>query len=76
MGIKSEIGDRNNDFVLLCKHNRIKYLYAFGSSVANDFSPENSDIDLLVELETTDPLTKGETLIRLWDQFEDFFKEK
>jgi len=76
MGIKSEIGNRVNDFLFLCKNNDIKYLYAFGSAISNDFDHKNSDIDLLVELNNNDPIIKGETLIRLWDQFEDFFQKK
>ena len=34
----------------LCKEHHVKKLYAFGSSVRNDFT-ENSDIDLLYEMD-------------------------
>lgn len=76
MGIKTEIGKRSNDFLFLCKNNNIKYLYAFGSSVTNQFDETTSDIDLLIELQSNDPLERGETLIKIWDQFEDFFNKK
>lgn len=34
------------------------------------------DIDLLVEIDDSDPIEKGEKLISLWDTFEDFFHRK
>jgi len=40
------------------------------------FDAEKSDIDLLVEIEATDPLGKGEKLISFWDNFEIFFHRK
>ena len=35
-----------------------------------------SDIDLLVEIDSNDPIDKGEKLLSLWDLFEDFFSRK
>lgn len=54
----------------------IKYLYAFGSAITDQFDLTNSDIDLLIELDHTDPLKKRETLLKLWDEFEAFFHRK
>ena len=48
----------------------------FGSSVTEQFNPQRSDIDLLVEMEDMDPLEKGEKLLSLWDKLEDFFSKK
>jgi predicted nucleotidyltransferase len=48
-------------------------LYAFGSSTTDKFDKEKSDIDLLVEIDATDPIERGEKLISLWDTFELFF---
>lgn len=36
----------------------------------------NSDIDLLVEIDDSDPIERGENLLSLWDKFEDFFNRK
>jgi len=36
----------------------------------------NSDIDLLVEIDDQDPLERGEKLLSLWDNFEQFFQRK
>ncbi len=76
MIIKEEISKRQSDFASLCKSHNVKYLYAFGSSVSEKFDPEKSDIDLLVEIESNDPVDRGEKLLSLWDLFEEFFKRK
>ncbi len=76
MRIKDEIKVRINDFVKLCKSHEVEYLYAFGSSTTAEFDSNSSDIDLIVELSSTDPIERGEHLIDLWDRFELFFKRK
>ncbi len=76
MFIKTEISDKQQEFQTLCNAHRVKYLYAFGSSVTMRFDKENSDIDLLVDIDAPDPVERGETLISLWDTFEMFFKRK
>jgi predicted nucleotidyltransferase len=75
MVINDLIGNRD-DFVALCKNHHVKQIYAFGSSVSNEFDPEKSDIDLLVEIDEPDPISKGEKLLSLWDKLEDFFNRK
>lgn len=76
MWIKDEISDRSPDFISGCEHHGVRYLYAFGSSVTDNFDPENSDVDLIVEIDVPDPLERGEKLISIWDYFEDFFQRK
>lgn len=76
MVIKDEILKRLNDFNTLCQEHQVRYLYAFGSSVTDRFDYNNSDIDLLVEIDNNDPIERGEKLISLWDKFEDFFNRK
>jgi predicted nucleotidyltransferase len=76
MIIKDEILKQQKDFTLLCKNHKVKYLYAFGSSVSDRFDINSSDIDLLVEIDTKDPIDRGEKLLSLWDQFEEFFRRK
>ncbi|MDP2158877.1 MAG: nucleotidyltransferase domain-containing protein [Flavobacterium sp.] len=69
----------NNDkqaFYDLCKAHQVKYLFAFGSSVTGNFDFNKSDIDLLVEIEESDPLERGEKILALWDKLEHFFKRK
>jgi len=76
MRIKEEIKTRINDFGNLCRSHKVKYLYAFGSSTTDGFDSETSDIDLVVEIDSSDPIERGEFLIDLWDKFEVFFKRK
>ena len=54
----------------------MKSLFAFGSSVTNNFDSDKSDIDLLVEIEESDPIERGETIMSFWDEMEKFFKRK
>ena len=61
---------------MLCKDHNVKYLYAFGSSVTDSFDFNKSDIDLLVEIDSEDPIDRGEKLLELWDLFEIFFRRK
>ena len=76
MNLKDSIKVKPNEFITLCENHDVKTLYAFGSSVNGNFKEESSDIDLLIELNTEDPLQRGENLISLWDKFETFFQRK
>ncbi len=76
MIIRDEISRRRDDFVVLCIDHKVKYLYAFGSSIKEEFDTEKSDIDLLVEIDSKDPIDRGEKLLSLWDLFEVFFNRK
>jgi uncharacterized protein len=76
MIIKDEILKNLNDFTILCKDHKVKYLYAFGSSVTDKFDVNKSAIDLLVEIDSKDPIDRGEKLLALWDLFEIFFRRK
>ncbi|MCW3787272.1 nucleotidyltransferase family protein [Plebeiibacterium sediminum] len=76
MRVKDDIKNRINDFANLCRSHKVKYLYAFGSSITDHFDSDSSDIDLIVELDASDPIERGEFLIDLWDKFELFFKRK
>ncbi len=75
MIINDLIGNRD-DFVTLCRNHQVKQIYAFSSSVSDEFDPEKSNIDLLVEIDEADPIEKGEKILSLWDKLETFFKRK
>ncbi|MEX2567921.1 MAG: nucleotidyltransferase domain-containing protein [Cyclobacteriaceae bacterium] len=74
--LTEEIAKQKKDFENLCANHKVKYLYAFGSSITNRFDPEKSDIDLLVEMDIDDPIERGENLLSLWDTLENFFNKK
>lgn len=76
MRIRDEISKQNDAFIILCKEHKVKYLYAFGSSVTDKFNTDKSDIDLLVEIDSGDPVDRGEKLLSLWDLFEVFFNRR
>jgi predicted nucleotidyltransferase len=76
MVIKDEISKNLNGFNAVCQNHKVKYLYAFGSSVTDRFDYKESDIDFLVEIDEPDPIERGEKLISLWDTFENLFHRK
>jgi len=76
MYVKDKIQAKMNDFIHLCKVHRVKSLYAFGSSTTDNFDENSSDIDLLVEIDSDDPIQRGESLMSIWDKFELFFQRK
>ncbi|MFT4202449.1 MAG: nucleotidyltransferase domain-containing protein [Chitinophagaceae bacterium] len=76
MFVKEEIIKRMDVFDALCETHDVKRMHVFGSSVTGSFDFAKSDIDILVELNITDPLEKGEKLISLWDALESFFHRK
>jgi predicted nucleotidyltransferase len=76
MNLVASIQKRQKEFVNLCKSYEVKTLFAFGSSINSNFKEETSDIDLLIELSTEDPIKRGENLMDIWDKFESFFQRK
>jgi len=76
MALRDEIKNQSESFRDLCSSHQVKYVYAFGSSVTDKFQEETSDIDLLVEIDEPDPVSRGEKLMSLWDKLEAFFHRK
>jgi len=57
----------------LCKTNKVKSLFAFGSVLRDDFNA-NSDIDLIVDFEEKDPFTYTDLYFNLKNMLEELFK--
>ena len=57
----------------LCLSNKVKSLFAFGSVLRSDFN-ENSDIDLVVDFEETDPILYTDLYFSLKNKLEELFK--
>ena len=76
MDIKTILKANQNEFKQLCEMHHVDKLYAFGSSVTNNFNQETSDIDLLIKLDIKNPLDRGEALLCIWDKFEALFGRK
>jgi predicted nucleotidyltransferase len=73
--ISDKVDFKSKEFISLCKSHKVKELYAFGSVVNGNFT-EKSDIDLLVEIDEQDPLSKGQLLLSLWNNFERYFNRR
>lgn len=71
----SSINFESNEFIALCKSHNVKELYAFGSVVNGNFN-EKSDVDLLIEIDESDPVKRGSLLLSIWDKFETYFNRK
>jgi predicted nucleotidyltransferase len=76
MRISEEIGRDRKAFAEICQGHGVHSLHAFGSAVKGGFNPENSDIDLLVEINLPDPIDRGEKLWSFWNAMETFFKRR
>ncbi|MDT0648280.1 nucleotidyltransferase domain-containing protein [Zunongwangia sp. F260] len=76
MKIQDRIHAKMIDFTSLCKLHNVKNLYAFGSATTDQFDKNLSDIDLLIEIEESDPLERGEKLLAIWEKLEEFFQRK
>ena len=76
MKLQDLIKSRLVEFTVICQRYNVKNLYAFGPSITNRFDENSSDLDLLVEIEESDPLERGEKLLAIWDELENLFQRK
>jgi predicted nucleotidyltransferase len=59
----------------LCSENKVRSLFAFGSVVRDELTTD-SDIDLLVDIESTDPFEYTDNYFKLLEQLELLQEEK
>jgi predicted nucleotidyltransferase len=59
-----------NQIRTLCDRNKVKYLFVFGSILSDKFA-ESSDIDLIVDINSDDPIDYAENYFNLKFQLED-----
>jgi len=59
----------------LCKTNKVKTLFAFGSVIRDDFN-EDSDIDLVVDIDEKDPFKYTDIYFNLKSRLEDILKRQ
>ena len=57
----------------LCEHHKVRQLFAFGSVLNTEFT-EDSDIDLMVDFNTSDPIEYAENYFGLKFALEDLLK--
>lgn len=61
------------DINALCKQNRVRYLYVFGSVLTDKFN-DKSDIDLLVDIDSNDPFDYADYYFNLKFALQELFK--
>ena len=61
------------DIKELCKQNRVRSLYVFGSVLTEKFN-DKSDIDLLVDIDSDDPLDYADHYFNLKFALQELFK--
>ena len=66
---------KGKELETLCKKNKVKSLFVFGSVTREDFN-ENSDIDLVVDFEENDPFKYADLYFNLKKKLENLFKRK
>jgi hypothetical protein len=59
----------------LCKQNKVKTLFAFGSVTRDEFNAD-SDIDLVVDFEENDPFIYSDLYFSLKSKLEDLLKRQ
>jgi predicted nucleotidyltransferase len=63
----------NNSLKNLCQQNKVKSLYVFGSVLTDKFN-ENSDIDLIVDIDSNDPFEYADYYFNLKFALQDLFR--
>lgn len=58
------------NLIPLLENHQVKEAYVFGSILTENFDPNKSDFDFIIEIEESEPLVKGELLMSLWDKLE------
>ena len=68
------INDYINDINELCRLHKVKTLFVFGSVITDSFRPD-SDIDFLVDINSSDPIDYAENYFDLKFKLEDLLKK-
>ena len=66
---------KGKELETLCKKNKVKSLFVFGSVTREDFN-ENSDIDLVVDFDESDPFKYTDLYFNLKNKLENLFKRQ
>jgi len=65
--------EKEDRIVAACERHGVARLEAFGSALREDFDPEVSDLDLLVEFKDMEPYARVEAYFGLLDDLRDLF---
>ena len=67
------VKDKLEALKALCLKHRVERLDVFGSAARDDFDPESSDLDFLVEFESMSPVDYADSFFGLLEDLERLF---
>jgi hypothetical protein len=67
------IQDKREDLARLCAQRHVRRLELFGSALRDDFDPQTSDFDFLVEFERLSPGQYADNYFGLLEELEQLF---
>jgi uncharacterized protein len=67
------IDEKRRQLAQICRQHRVRRLVLFGSALREDFDPERSDLDFLVEFEPLPPGEYASTYFRLSEALAELF---
>ncbi len=74
MGAEAElvtlVRDKEDAIVELCRKHGVVHLDVFGSALRDDFRPEASDVDLLVEFSDRDPYALADSCFDMLEELQ------
>jgi uncharacterized protein len=76
IAMTEQIEQKREQIVQLCHQFHVRRLALFGSALGDDFDPERSDLDFVVEFETLPPGTYANTYFGLITALELLFGRK
>lgn len=71
-----EVSQKIDDVISLCVQCKVARLYLFGSSLRDDFNPERSDFDFLVDFRPMPPGEFAEAFFMLKEGLESLFQRE
>jgi hypothetical protein len=72
--VNALVRERLERVVELCRHHSVRRLALFGSAVRDDFDPERSDLDFLVDFEPLPPPRHADAYFGLLADLETLFE--
>jgi predicted nucleotidyltransferase len=74
--MKARIEQKREQLADLCRQHHVQRLALFGSALREDFDPEHSDLDFLVEFQSLPVGTYADTYFGLIDALESLFERR
>ncbi len=74
--MKANVQEKREQIAELCRQYRVRRLALFGSALRDDFDPQNSDLDFVVEFEPLPSGAYANTYFGLIEALERLFKRR